>query len=83
MVSKKKSAAMGIFNTLKAILPSEELKRLLEWAEVLEIVTHNSPATCVLRAIATRALRFRTTIREVTAQIFRSKSVDIILPERF
>ncbi len=69
-----------IFKVLCQRLPTVEFNRLLEWATLSAVVTRNSETTCVLRAIAAKALRAQRGVKEVIDEIIISQSVNSILP---
>ena len=80
MVTEKKPIEMSIFSTLQQKLPEEELNHLLEWATLSASITGNSEATCILRAIITKALRTKESVEEVAEKVIKTKSVNFILP---
>jgi len=69
-----------IFDVLKNNLPQQEFQRLLEMARFSSRITNNKAATCVLRFIATKALRTNSTIDAVLQKILNDKSVNFIIP---
>jgi NAD-dependent SIR2 family protein deacetylase len=83
MVKERISEKGRIFNTLKQGLPPKEFNDLLEWADFSRAVTGNLRATCVLRSLASKALRTQKSIDEVIKQIISEKSAKSILPEEF
>lgn len=80
MIARERSKEAYIFNRLKEALPLEDLKYLLEWADLAASITGNSRLTCILRDIVTKALRRQVSIEEIVKQILQTKSVDVILP---
>ena len=72
-----------IFDEFENNLPAEEYSRLKDWAEVSSDITGNYLSVCLLRALATKALRLKTTIEEIVKQVGQAKSVDSILPRGF
>jgi len=81
MVKERIFEKRNILNTLKQGLPPEEFNDLLEWANISHVLTGNLRATCVLRSLASNALRTQKSIDEVVKQIISEKSVQLILPE--
>ncbi|KPJ56858.1 hypothetical protein AMJ49_03535 [Parcubacteria bacterium DG_74_2] len=80
MVAKNRPKEINIYNNLRQNLPSAEFERLLDWADVSSFITKNSRKTCILRAIATRAIRSKQDIEAVFEKIMNDKSVNYILP---
>ena len=80
IVAENRHQETHIFNTLVEKFPKEEYERILEWANILSSITHDSIKTCMLRAIATRAKRSNQSITEVLEEIVENKSVEHILP---
>lgn len=81
VVAEKRSQEISIFNTLKEHLPPGEWEDLVEWADLSSSITGNSQATCVLRAITTKALRLNVLVDKIITQILETNSVDVILPK--
>ena len=79
-VDEKRSMEVDIFNTFQHELPTEEFNSLLEWAALSASITGNSEATCILRAIITKALRLNQSIEEVVEKVIKTEAVDFILP---
>jgi hypothetical protein len=69
----------SIVRVLQERLPRKEFRRLSRWADTSASITGDESAVCILRAIATKALRTKQSFEWVSGQIIRSKSVDFIL----
>ncbi len=82
-VAGNKNREGNIFEALKNSLSQPEFQRLLEMASFSAHITNNSAATCVLRFIATKALRTNLTIDGVLRRIIVDKSVHFIIPASF
>ncbi len=80
LVAEKKFQENFFSLTLENELPDKELNRLLFWASEAAALTCNFPNTCILRALATKALRSKQTIEKVIEEMVKIKSVSIILP---
>lgn len=72
-----------IFDNLEGNLPEEEYNRLRGWIYLISDITKDYLYICLLRALATKALRLKTTIEEIVKQLVQAKSVDSILPKDF
>ena len=81
MVSANFNLADRIFNRLNETVSALEMERLLEAAEIAGEITGQSTSVCVLRFIATKALRLKKTINEMIGLVVQGKNVDIILSE--
>ena len=79
-VRRRKLEAESIFSKIKEVVTPKDLEELADWMEISSLITGDSEAVSVLRAIATRAARFQISIDEVVEQILKAKSLDIILP---
>ena len=80
-VSERWSEAESIFNRIKEVTSPEDLEDLAEWAELSSLISGDSEAVSILRAIATKAARLLISIDEMVEQILKAKSLDIILPK--
>lgn len=80
LVAKNRKQKEGIYRSLRQNLPEEEFKRIIEWARVSSSLTGDPIRTCILRAIATRAMRSKQDITSVLDKILQDKSVECILP---
>jgi len=83
VVVHEEEKADGIFVELQQKLPDKELNRLGEWIDIVSPMTGNSKAICVLRALATRAVRSDTNVDDIKGRILQDQSVDSILPQVF
>lgn len=80
-----------ILTTLGTQLPQKQYQRLLDWANFVSTMGKTMGADfgptqiCILRALATKAMRSQTDIEEVVAMLIKTKSVSSIIPtpERF
>lgn len=72
-----------ICDDLEKNLPEEQYNRLKEWADDTSELTGDYLYVCLLRALATKALRLKTSIDEIIRQMIQVKSVDLILPRGF
>ena len=81
IVSANLHLADEIFNQLNETVSILERERLLEAAEIASEITGQSTSVCVLRFIATKALRLKKTINEMISLVVQSKNVEIILSE--
>jgi len=82
-IAEDRDRAEEIYSTIKDELSSEEVDKLDDWAQLVSSVTGNSIAVCVLRGVATKALRLGTGINDVFENIIEIKSVNLILPNAF
>lgn len=80
-VASKTTEADKIFKALRDNLPQEEATKLELWAKESSFITEDSLAISVLRFLATKALRLKTTVEKIEKQILRAKSVELILPK--
>jgi hypothetical protein len=80
LVESKKAEATAILELLKKNLPKKELQNLLTWADHPLVGPRE---TCVLRFLATKALRSGKTIDDVLRQVIEEKSVESIVPHYF
>jgi hypothetical protein len=74
---------LQIVSTLWSCLPEGEGAKLADYAESVSIITGEDTATCVLRALATRAMRMGVPLKAVVSKIIEEGSVDLILPALF
>lgn len=81
MIVNKEAQGISIFNTLREKLPPMEFNRLLNWATLSSFATGDSRTVCVLRAIATKALKHKITLDEVLGKVLKARSVDYILSQ--
>lgn len=81
LVDEKIPEEVAVFEELGKILPREEMERLVEWANDSSIVSGDPGTVCILRAIATKALRLKTTFEEIKSRIIKEKLVGFILGE--
>jgi len=77
LVKNKTPMAESIMNRIREDLPPKEFKNLLEWADHPLVGPRE---TCVLRFLATKALRSHKTIEGVIQQIIAEQSVYSIIP---
>ena len=80
MVRKHRTEEMSIFHTLEQKLPRREFDLLLEWADVSSSISGDSAATCILRALATKARRTKKSIAEIVEEVTAEQSISSILP---
>ena len=78
-VAENAGKATEFMCDLKRVLPLDEWERLTDWVEDSCSITGNSDEICVLRALATKALRSKRSIQEVAQQVSQNKTVDYIL----
>ncbi len=81
LITSREAQGVTIFHILEEKLPPTEFRRLLEWATHSAFVTGDSRSVCVLRAMATKALRRKITIEEVLMRVLKTRSVDYILSQ--
>lgn len=81
MVEQNRDNAFMILNVLEWHLPNEEFNSLIEWADLSGQIIGCSRVISILRALVTKALRHKMTIREVVEEIIQTKSVEAILPK--
>jgi len=77
LVESEMPTAESTLNFLKANLPPKEFENLLEWADQPLV---GPQETCVLRFLATKALRSNKTVSDVLWKIVADQSVYSIVP---
>ena len=80
LVETNRKHETEIASMLWARLPSGEDTRLAEYAEFVSSITGENTATCVLRALATKAMRAGMSVEEVASKLVDDGSVSFILP---
>ncbi len=79
MVRSQIDQAMTISNRLVVSLPEHQLKQLEEAVETASYFTRVPFEVCVLRFIATKAMRTGRMLHDVFVQVIKEQSADFIL----
>ncbi len=82
-VAKNRDRAEEIYFAIKNKLSPKEDYNLDDWAQIASSVTKESIAVCVLRGIATKALRLGLGVDDVVRKVIEAQSVNLILPKFF
>lgn len=82
--SERSETTGGAFlQEILSVLSRDEREELLNWLGLVEELTRTSRARCFTRALATKALRTKTSLDAVMQEVSKTRSVAKIIPWPF